>query len=191
MQESVGATIERAQEALEGFKTFRGLGAEATALARFDQASEKGLRPVAAARAAVAALPPAAGGAVRLSVVAVLWIGGEAVIAGTLEIGEVVAGLGLALLLVFPVQAAGEWAVSAQTALASAGRIAELLDAVVAPRAVAAVPPSGRRPRSSCRRSPSVTAPGRSSTASRCGCGRATSRSCTVPSAPARARCCG
>ena len=129
VQEAVGATVARAQEALDGFKTFRGLGAEATALRRFD-AESAALRDSSRRAARLWMLfEPLLEVLSLLTVIAVLWVGGEAVIAGRLGLGEVVAGLGLALLLVTPVRVVSEWTVGLQTALASAARIGELVDA--------------------------------------------------------------
>jgi ATP-binding cassette subfamily B protein len=130
MQEAMGATVERAQETLEGFKTVRGLGAEGQALARFDAASRE-LRDRARSLSNLwIGFSPLLETLSFASVVGVLWIGGERVLAGDLGVGAVVAAVGLALTLATPVRALADWAVHVQGALASATRIGELLDAV-------------------------------------------------------------
>jgi ABC-type multidrug transport system fused ATPase/permease subunit len=128
-QAAMGATVERAQESVEGFKVLRGIGAEEAAVARFAERSGD-LRDRATDVGRLwLVFEPLLDSLSVLSVAAVLWVGGNRVVDDEVALGGVVTAIGFVLFLSGPVRTVGERILTLQTALASADRIVELLDA--------------------------------------------------------------
>jgi ATP-binding cassette subfamily B protein len=128
-QRAMGVTVERAQETVEGFKVLRGIGAEDAAVERFaDRSGELRDRATDVGRLWLV-FEPLLDSLSVLSVAAVLWVGGNRVLDGDVALGGVVTAIGFVLFLSGPVRTVGERILTLQTALASADRIVELLDA--------------------------------------------------------------
>jgi ABC-type multidrug transport system fused ATPase/permease subunit len=144
-QDAAGHTTDAAQETVEGFKVVRGIGAEAGMVARFEQRStELRARATAVGRLWMVFEPVLQALSVA-SVAVVLWLGGERVIDGTLEIGQVVTAIGFAVFLTEPIRTLGERVLTLQQTLASALRVVDVLHMVPPPSPVpdADTPPPG------------------------------------------------
>lgn len=129
VQESMGGTVERAREAVDGFKVVRGLGVEPAVVGRFAGRSVE-LRDRSTGVAKLWLIfEPLLEALSVLSVGAVLWIGGERVIAGDVELGAVVTAVGFVLFLSGPVRTVGVRILSLQAGLASAARVVRFLHA--------------------------------------------------------------
>jgi ATP-binding cassette, subfamily B, multidrug efflux pump len=130
VQEQYGRIATVLQENLAGIRLIQAYGREQTETARFRELNEELFRRnLAAARERAIYLPTmfwlgtATGGMI-------LWFGGRQVIAGTLTLGEFVAFIGYVGLLARPLTILG-WVISlAQRAVASLGRIEEILSTV-------------------------------------------------------------
>jgi ATP-binding cassette, subfamily B, bacterial len=132
-QDAAGHTTDAAQETVEGFKVVRGIGAEAGMVARFEQRSmELRARATAVGRLWMVFEPVLQALSVA-SVAVVLWLGGERVIDGTLEVGQVVTAIGFAVFLTEPIRTLGERVLTLQRTLASALRVVDVLQAVPPP----------------------------------------------------------
>lgn len=128
-QAAMGEAIREAQECIEGFKALRGLGAEPTALSRFENRSAALRdRSITVSRLWMV-FEPALDALAVFSVAAVLWVGGNRVIDGSIGLGGLVAATGLVLFLAGPVRTIGERMLTIQSALASGRRIISLLEA--------------------------------------------------------------
>lgn len=127
VQEQYGHMATALQENLAGIRLIQAYQREESEAARFQSLNEElFLRNLATARERAIYLPllfalgSAAGGAI-------LWFGGSQVIAGRLSLGEFVAFIGYVALLAKPLTMMG-WVISlAQRAVASLGRIEEVL----------------------------------------------------------------
>jgi ATP-binding cassette subfamily B multidrug efflux pump len=130
VQEQYGQMATVLQENLAGIRLIQAYHREQTETARFRELNEELFRRnMAAARERAIYLPTifwlgtATGGMI-------LWFGGRQVIAGTLTLGEFVAFIGYVGLLARPLTILG-WVISlAQRAVASLGRIEEILSTV-------------------------------------------------------------
>ena len=144
-QDAAGHTTDAAQETVEGFKVVRGIGAEAGMLTRFEQRStELRMRATAVGRLWMVFEPMLQALSVA-SVAVVLWLGGERVIDGTLEVGQVVTAIGFAVFLTEPIRTLGERVLTLQRTLASALRVVDVLHLVPLPSPVpdSDTPPAG------------------------------------------------
>jgi ATP-binding cassette subfamily B multidrug efflux pump len=127
VQEEYGAMATALQENLAGIRLIQAYGRECTETERFRALNRELFgRSMAAARERAVHLPMifflgSATGAI------ILWFGGSRVISGHLTLGEFVAFIGYVVLLTKPLTLLG-WAVSlAQRAVASLGRIEDIL----------------------------------------------------------------
>lgn len=126
-QEAMAGYVAEAHAVMEGYKVVRGAGAEAGVAAGLARRSaEVRDRTVATSRLWVG-FAPVLEVLTGIAVVAVLWVGGERVIDGQLELGEVVGAAGLALFLAEPMGSIGHGFVVMRQALVSARRLAELV----------------------------------------------------------------
>jgi putative ABC transport system ATP-binding protein len=129
LQEAVAESFRHVQEALAGLETVHGLGAGPRVRELHGDASrEVGRRARDVARLWLW-YEPGLRFTTAVAVAGVLWVGGRAVQAGTLSLGDLVAAVGLSLYLVTPVTAIGQQFLAGRTALASANRIADVLTA--------------------------------------------------------------
>ena len=128
-QDSMGETVQRAQEAVENGKALRGIGAEAATVDRFAlQSAELRRRSIHLADLWII-FEPLLESLSLVSVTLVLWIGGTRVIDGGMPLGDVIAAVGLVLFLAGPVRTVGGRILTVQSALASAARVVHLVDA--------------------------------------------------------------
>ena len=131
---AMGATVQFAQETVEHGKALRGVGAEAATVDRFaGESAELRRRSVRLADLWIV-FEPLLESLSLLSVALVMWIGGVRVIDGGMPVGDVVTAVGLVLFLSGPVRTVGSRVLTVQSALASAARVAQVLDSGVAAR---------------------------------------------------------
>lgn len=142
-QTAMGETVQAAQESVEFGKVLRGIGAESATVHRFAARSDV-LRDHSVRLADLwIVFEPLLEALSLLSVAVVLLIGGSRVITGDMALGDVVTATGLVLFLAGPVRTVGSRILTVQAALASAARIAEVVDAVPPPDGVAEAPTAG------------------------------------------------
>jgi len=141
-QTAMGETVQAAQETVELGKVLRGIGAEAAAVDRFAGRSERLRRDSVRLADLWIVFEPLLEALSLLSVALVLWLGGLRVVSGDLPLGDVVTAIGLVLFLGGPVRTVGGRILTVQSALASAGRIVAVLDAVPPPDPRTAAPPT-------------------------------------------------
>lgn len=142
-QAAMGETVSRAQETVERFKALRGIGAEDVAAARFAERSAE-LRDRATDIGRLwLVFEPLLDSLSVLSVAAVLWVGGNRAIDGDVPLGGVITAIGFVLFLTGPVRTIGERILTLQSALASADRIVEVLDAPPPPEELGDDPRAG------------------------------------------------
>jgi ATP-binding cassette subfamily B protein len=137
-QEELSRLSATVQEHLAGMTVVRAYAMEATAEAGFAVANAEYLRRSMALARIQAQFTPLMGLIVGLGTLIVLWLGGEAVVAGRLSLGSLVAFNGYLAYLAWPTVALG-WTLSMiRRGLTSMGRIQEVIEA--APPAPAAAP---------------------------------------------------
>jgi ATP-binding cassette, subfamily B, multidrug efflux pump len=138
-QEELGRLSATVQEHLAGMVVVRAYTMEATAEAGFAAANAAYLRSSMALARIQAQFTPLMGLVAGLGTLMVLWLGGEAVLAGRLSLGSLVAFNGYLAYLAWPTVALG-WTLSMiRRGLTSMGRIQEIVQA--APPAPANTPP--------------------------------------------------
>lgn len=143
-QAAMGETVQAGQESVEFGKVLRGIGAESAAVDRFTARSDD-LRQRSVRLADLWIIfEPVLESLSLLSVALVLLIGGGRVIDGGMPLGDVITAIGLVLFLAGPVRTVGGRILTVQSALASADRVVELIDAPPPPGARAASPPAAR-----------------------------------------------
>lgn len=142
-QESLADASAVAADLLGGLRVIRGIGAERAAADRYREASRAALvTRLSAARlqgtyqAATAAISGA-------FLVVVAWVGGRLALDGSITVGQLVAGVGLAQFLVGPLERLTELGALFAQARGSAVRMAELLTAPPAVRAGTGALPAG------------------------------------------------
>jgi putative ABC transport system ATP-binding protein len=128
-QESLAAATAVATDVITGLRVIKGIGAEAAAGESYRAASRAALR----ARLAAANLNGGYLGATNvitgLFLVVVAWVGGRLALDGTISIGELVAGVGLAQFLIGPLERLTELGALLAGARGSARRMATVLAA--------------------------------------------------------------
>ncbi len=141
LQEAIEGAVVHTSETVTAFEVVRGLGAEdgRRDLLRRDARTirERGL----AIHRMNAVVEPLLALAPALTLAATLFVGGHLALSGRASVGELVTVMGYVGLLVTPSRVLGERVVTLQRALASAGRIGEVL----------AANPEVREPEIACR----------------------------------------
>jgi ATP-binding cassette, subfamily B, bacterial len=128
VREAYDRTATSSAELVECFRGAAGLGVLDGLAARCAERSDQ-LRQRSVARARLWLIfEPVVEGISLMAVTVVVGVGGLRVIDGDLGVGGLVTAVGLAMLLTWPVRTLGERVVTVQTALASARRVARLLD---------------------------------------------------------------
>jgi ATP-binding cassette subfamily B multidrug efflux pump len=137
-QEQLGVVSGVVQEHLAGMAVVRAYVLERRALARFAATHEEYRRRSLALARTTAAFGPTAGLVGGLGVLAVLWLGGRAVVEGRLTLGALVAFNGYLTYLAWPTLALGYTLSLARRGLTSMARVHEVIvgapPAVVEPR---------------------------------------------------------
>ena len=148
-QEQLGAVSGVVQEHLAGMAVVRAYVLERRALARFTEAHAEYRRRSLALARTLAAIGPRAGLVSGLGVLAVLWLGGQAVIEGRLTLGALVAFNGYLAYLAWPTLALGYTLSLARRGLTSMGRVQAVIagapPVVESPRTPPLEPPLGIR----------------------------------------------
>jgi putative ABC transport system ATP-binding protein len=128
-QESLAAATAVATDVITGLRVVKGIGAERAAAGSYRRASRAALR----ARLAAAHLTGGYLGATNvftgLFLVVVAWVAGRLALEGTISVGELVAGVGLAQFLIGPLERLTELGPVLAGARGSARRVAALLAA--------------------------------------------------------------
>ncbi|TWF74466.1 putative ABC transport system ATP-binding protein [Pseudonocardia hierapolitana] len=128
-QESLAAATAVATDVITGLRVIKGIGAEHAAAESYRTASRAALR----ARLAAADLTGGYLGATNvitgLFLVVVAWVGGRLALEGSISIGELVAGVGLAQFLIGPLERLTELGPILARARGSARRVAAVLAA--------------------------------------------------------------
>lgn len=144
-QEQLGVVSGVVQEHLTGIAVVRAYVMERRALGRFVQAHEAYRRRSLALARTMAAVVPMTGLVGGLGVLAVLWLGGRAVVEGRLTLGALVAFNGYLAYLAWPTLALGYTLSLARRGLTSLARVWEVV--AEAPPPPAPRPPAGLSPR--------------------------------------------
>ena len=127
LQEELGAATTLVEEAVAGIRVVKGLGAGRALAARFRDASARIVDRALAVARLDAVFVPALEFVPLLALVAVLWFGGNRVLAGTLTIGEFVAFNAYVALLVWPLRTLGRRVSTLQQGLGASERVTEVL----------------------------------------------------------------
>ncbi|MCL5982955.1 MAG: ABC transporter ATP-binding protein/permease [Firmicutes bacterium] len=128
VQEELADLTSVLQQNLSGIRTVKAFGQEAAEAAQFDRRSVGLLHKNLIAVRIWSYYFPLISFLTGLSAAVILWYGGREVVAGRMMLGELVAFNSYLLLLVMPMRMLG-WVVNlSQRALASAGRVFEVLD---------------------------------------------------------------
>lgn len=128
VQEELADLTSVLQQNLSGIRTIKAFGQEAAEAAQFDRRSVGLLHKNLIAVRIWSYYFPLISFLTGLSAAVILWYGGREVVAGRMMLGELVAFNSYLLLLVMPMRMLG-WVVNlSQRALASAGRVFEILD---------------------------------------------------------------
>jgi ATP-binding cassette subfamily B protein len=127
LQEELADLSGVVEESVAGVRVVKGFGAEATQREKLRHEAESVLdRSLAAARLRAGFLPlvdflP------MLSLVVILWYGGHQVLAGNMQVGQIVAFNFYIIMLIWPMRMFGMLLAQASRASSSAGRIHEIL----------------------------------------------------------------
>jgi ATP-binding cassette, subfamily B, multidrug efflux pump len=136
------------QENLAGMRVVKAFVRSAHEITRFDEANAALMDRSLQASELMAVFIPLMLLTLNLAVVAAVWIGGKAVLAGELSVGHVVAAINYLIFALFPILLLGGMLGPLAASAASASRILEVLDAepTVRPAAhpVTPVQPRGR-----------------------------------------------
>lgn len=134
-QGTLAAATGVATDLVTGLRVVKGIGAEAAAGATYATASRAALRARLSAARLEGAYNVATAAITGVFLVVVAWVGGRLALAGTISVGELVAGVGLAQFLIGPLEELTRVGPILAGARASAGRVHALLDAPAAVRA--------------------------------------------------------
>ncbi len=140
---ALAAYVADAHAVLSGFVAIRGAGADDGVLRGIERRSEAVRDRYTRAGRWWLFFTPVLEVCSGITVIALLWVGGERVVDGGLGVGEVVAAIGLALVLVEPMGSVGYGIVALRSAVVSGGRLAELGDPGEPEDAVGPTPPLG------------------------------------------------
>ncbi|MFK4730537.1 ABC transporter ATP-binding protein [Agromyces mediolanus] len=139
-QAAVAAASATASDLLTGLRTIAGLGAEQAAVDRFERVNRRSLDAATRAVSAKAVYAAVSLGGSALLLAAIAWAAGAEALAGTITVGELIAVLGLAQFVTWPIGGLAFVAAELATVRASARRV----DAVLAaPGAVDDPAPAG------------------------------------------------
>ena len=127
LQEELAGATTLVEETVAGIRVVKGLGAGRALVARFRDASGHIVDRALAVARLDAVFVPALEFMPLLALVAVLWFGGNRVLAGTLTIGEFVAFNAYVALLVWPLRTLGRRVSNLQQGLGASERITEVL----------------------------------------------------------------
>lgn len=130
-QEAAAVTASLATDYLKGLRTLKALGAVQNASVRYQDQSQIAKSYAVRAAGSLSVLSGLTVFINGIYLAAIALIGGNLAIAGQMSIGDLVAGLGLAQLLLGPLQALSSTGSLAGQARASAARISAVLDAKV------------------------------------------------------------
>ncbi|GLU90909.1 ABC transporter ATP-binding protein [Agromyces sp. NBRC 114283] len=142
-QAAVAAASATASDLLTGLRTIAGLGAEQAAVDRFERVNRRSLDAATRAVSAKAAYTAASLTGSALLLAAIAWAAGAEALAGTISIGELIAVLGLAQFVTWPIGGLAFVAAELATVRASAKRVDGVL---AAEAAVDASPPPAPTP---------------------------------------------
>jgi len=126
-QQSLAGAVDVATELVTGVRVLRGIGAEAAATAGYVRASQAALRARLRAARAVGGYDAVTGVLTGCLLVVVTWVGGRLALSGSISVGELVAGVGLAQFLLGPLERLAELGPVLAGARGSAARVAGLL----------------------------------------------------------------
>jgi ATP-binding cassette subfamily B protein len=129
LQESWADASTLVEESVSGIRVVKGLGAGDALSSRFRGRSEEIMRRALHLARLDALFIPALETLPLLGIAAVLWLGGQRVLDGTLSLGSFVAFNAYVVMLVWPMRVLGQRVTTVQKALAASGRIAEVLEA--------------------------------------------------------------
>jgi putative ABC transport system ATP-binding protein len=128
-QESLAAATAVATDVITGLRVIKGIGAERAAAESYRTASRTALRARLAAADLTGGYLGATNAITGLFLVVVAWVGGRLALEGTISIGELVAGVGLAQFLLGPLERLTELGPILAGARGSAHRVATVLAA--------------------------------------------------------------
>ncbi len=131
-QAAVAAASATASDLLTGLRTIAGLGAEQAAVDRFERVNRRSLDAATRAVSAKAAYTAASLTGSALLLAAIAWAAGAEALAGTISIGELIAVLGLAQFVTWPIGGLAFVAAELATVRASAKRVDGVLAAEAA-----------------------------------------------------------
>ncbi|QJY47285.1 ABC transporter transmembrane domain-containing protein [Pseudonocardia broussonetiae] len=134
-QETLAAATGVATDLVTGLRVVKGIGAEDAAAQTYRRASRSALTARLAAARAEGVYTGATGVLTGVFLVLVAWVGGRLALAGTISVGELVAGVGLAQFLIGPLERLTAVGPQLAGARGAARRVAALL---AAPPAVTA-----------------------------------------------------
>ncbi|MEP6624903.1 MAG: ABC transporter ATP-binding protein [Acidimicrobiia bacterium] len=127
LQEELADVSGVVEESLSGIRVVKGFGAERQQIRRLEQEADSVLdRSLAAARLR-AGFMPLVDFLPTISMVAILWYGGHQVLAGNLQVGDILAFNLYILMLIWPMRMMGMLVAQASRASAGAGRVQEIL----------------------------------------------------------------
>lgn len=127
LQQELAGVATTVEETFTGIRVVKGFGAEARQSAALGAGADRVFDRSMAAAAVRARFLPVLDFVPALGLVAVLWYGGHEVLAGRLTIGELIAFNAYVFMLVWPLRMTGMLIAQAQRAVASAGRVDEVL----------------------------------------------------------------
>jgi putative ABC transport system ATP-binding protein len=136
-QVSQGRATALAEDLIRGLRVLKGIGAEPAAAASYARASQDAARASLSSVSAEAALSVAGTALAGIYLTLIAAVGGWLALSGHLGIGELVSALGLAQFIIGPMQVVSSANAAYARALASAGRVAEVLAAGPAVRSSA------------------------------------------------------
>ncbi len=126
-QEKLGDLSGVVAETVGGIRAVKGFGSERLQADRLETEAEAVRDRALAAAKLRANFLPALDFLPALSLAAILWYGGHEVLDGNLDVGDIIAFNLYILMLIFPLRLAGQLVAQAARALASAGRVSEVL----------------------------------------------------------------
>ena len=128
LQEELGHASALVEETVTGIRVVKGLGAGDALSARFRRTSDRVLNRALDLAAVDAVFLPALELLPMLDLLLVLWVGGNAVLDGTLSLGDFVAFNAYVAQLVWPLRVLGQRISTVQNAVAASARIVEVMD---------------------------------------------------------------
>jgi ATP-binding cassette subfamily B protein len=115
------------EESLAGIRVVKGFGAEQQQIRRLEAEADSVLDRALAAARLRAGFMPLVDFLPTISMVAILWYGGHQVLAGNLEVGDILAFNLYILMLIWPLRMMGMLVAQASRASAGGGRVQEIL----------------------------------------------------------------